>query len=314
VELGSDLVNAEDMSGIARWRDLLVICPDEGAEINVLKAVDSQYDVVNTISLLADPDTEIDMEGAASDSQHVYIVGSHSIRRTRLDEDGNYKKNRKRLTRVRPHAESYHLYRLTLSDSGALIEKESIDLREILQSDEVLGPFFTVPGKENGIDIEGVAVKDGRLFVGFRGPVLRGNLVPVISLHFDRPEEYVLKFVQLGGRGIRDLVAVEDGFLILAGPVGDGDGSYQFYRWNGEDCVPGRQELLCSIEAIGQLEVAPGDKPEGVAVLSENAHAWQLLIVSDGDLAASEWVVPKRSARGSDTVPVDEATTPLSRQ
>jgi hypothetical protein len=182
---------------------------------------------------------------------------------------------------------------MALDDDGRLLEKDRVNLRDILQSDEILGHFFSVPGKENGIDIEGVAVKDGRLFVGFRGPVLRGNFVPVVCLQFEQPEEYELKFVQLDGRGVRDLVAVQDGFLILAGPVGDGDGSYRLYLWNGEDCIPGNEELPHRIDAVGELAIAPGDKPEGVTVLEENADEWQLLVVSDGNAIASEWIVPK---------------------
>jgi hypothetical protein len=233
------------------------------------------------------------MEAAASDSAYVYIVGSHSIRRTQVDNEGTYKKNRKRLTRVRPHAESYRLYRLKLSNDGKLLEQDSVDLRDVLREDDVLGSFFAVPGKEGGIDIEGVAEKNGKLFVGFRGPVLRGNFVPVVVLDFDAPREYELRFVQLGGRGVRDLVAVEGGFLILAGPVGDGDGSYKLYLWNGEDCVPGDDELSGTIAPIADLNAGPGEKPEAVALVAEDADQWRLLIVSDGHPTAIEWIAPK---------------------
>jgi hypothetical protein len=164
----------------------------------------------------------------------------------------------------------------------------------VLESDEVLGPFFDMPGKENGVDIEGVAVQGGRLYIGFRGPVLRGNFVPVVTLEFDDPEDYALKFVQLGGRGIRDLVAVENGFLVLAGPVGDGDGSYRLYFWNGQDCVPGDQKSTGEITNLGDLATQPGKKPEGITVMSESPAEWRLLVVSDGDPLASEWIVPKR--------------------
>jgi hypothetical protein len=293
VELGGEVAHPDQLSGVTRWRDLLIVCPDEGDAVNVFMPADSRYEVAATVSLLSDNDKEIDMEAAASDSQYVYIVGSHSIRRTQVDAEGDYKKNRKRLTRIRPHADSYSLFRLKLSDEGELLEKDSVDLRDILRDDEVLGSFFSMPGKEGGIDIEGVAVKDGRLFIGFRGPVLRGNFVPVVVLEFDQPQQYELRFVQLGGRGIRDLVAVEDGFLILAGPVGDGDGSYQLHLWNGEDCVPGAEELAGTIVAVAELAAGPGEKPEGVTLLAESAGQWQLLVVSDGNPAAAEWLAPK---------------------
>jgi hypothetical protein len=31
-----------------------------------------------------------------------------------------------------------------------------------------------IPGKDNGFDSEGLAVADDRVFIGLRGPVLRG--------------------------------------------------------------------------------------------------------------------------------------------
>jgi hypothetical protein len=293
VVLGGEVAHPDQLSGVTRWRDLLIVCPDEGDAVNVFRPADSHYEVAGNVSLLSDNDKEIDMEAAASDAQFVYLIGSHSIRRTQVDAEGAYKKNRKRLTRIRPHSNSYSLFRLKLSDEGELIEKDSVDLRDILRDDEVLGSFFAMPGKEGGIDIEGVAVKDGKLFIGFRGPVLRGNFVPVVVLEFDQPHEYELRFVKLGGRGIRDLVAVEDGFLILAGPVGDGDGSYQLHLWNGEDCVPGAEELRGAVTPVAELAAGPGEKPEGVTVLAENAEQWQLLVVNDGNPAAAEWIAPK---------------------
>jgi Protein of unknown function (DUF3616) len=95
-------------------------------------------------------------------------------------------------------------------------------LQGILKGDKILGPFTKIPSKENGTDIEGIAVKDETLFLGFRGPVRRENFVPVMVLQLDRPEDYELRFVNLDGHGIRDITAVENGFLIIGGPVGDG--------------------------------------------------------------------------------------------
>jgi hypothetical protein len=293
IELSGDMAQPEDLSGVASRGELLIVCPDEGAEFNVFRHVGRRFELTGKVSLLADRDQEIDMEGAASDSDYVYIVGSHSIRRRLIDENGTYKQNRKRLTRIAPHTESYSLYRLKLDGHGQLIEKERVDLRDVLEADNVLGRFFGVPGKENGIDIEGVAVKDGMLYVGFRGPVLRGNFVPVISFEFEQPHDYELNFVRLGGRGIRDMVAVDGGFLILAGPVGDGDTSFELYFWNGQDCVPGDGGYDGYVSLIGGIPTNSDIKPEGMAVLAESEHAWRLLIVRDGERNASTYLAPK---------------------
>jgi hypothetical protein len=162
----------------------------------------------------------------------------------------------------------------------------------VIDRDPILEPYAEIPSKENGIDIEGIAVRDGMVTVGFRGPVLRGNFVPTLSFPFERPEEYSLKFVQLDGRGIRDLAAVEHGLLILAGPIGDGDATYELYWWNGEDCLDNGSQGG-RLQALGEFPTDGSSKPEGLAVRSEDAQHWQVLVVSDGEAEAEVYSVSK---------------------
>lgn len=143
--------------------------------------------------------------------------------------------------RIKNESSRDWLYRVKIDSKGRDSGKQRITLRQILKNDRVLQSFSNIPGKENGVDIEGVAVKDDWLYLGFRGPVFRDNDVPVMKLKFDEPEgTYQLLYVQLGGRGIRDITSVSDGFLIVAGPVGDGPASFQLYHWNGRDVIPGK--------------------------------------------------------------------------
>ena len=55
-----------------------------------------------------------------------------------------------------------------------MVTTKGNDLTEALRGDEHLGSFLAIPGKDNGFDIEGLAVAGERLFIGLRGPVLRG--------------------------------------------------------------------------------------------------------------------------------------------
>ena len=190
------------------------------------------------------------------------------------------------------HADSYALYRVKLDDNGQVASEENLSLQERIQGDEILKPFCQIPSKENGVDIEGVAVKDGKVYLGFREPVLRGNYVPILSLEYKEPDDYELNFVELGGRGVRDLAATDEGFLILAGPVGDGDGSYQLHWWNGEDCIPGDGSPGGETTLLGEID-AGGAKPEGVAVVSEDDDRWEILLVRDGSTGATRHVVAK---------------------
>jgi hypothetical protein len=293
VELQGKLAHDDQLSGVTLWQDLLIACPDEGAEFNVLKPADEGYDLIAKVNLLDGEDDEIDMEGAASDGKYIYIVGSHSMRRKQVDDDGDRQKNRKKQRNVKPHEASYSLFRITLDEKGKLLTNESISLKEILEADDILGPYVSIPGKENGIDVEGIAVQDGMIYVGFRGPVLRQNFVPVLRFRFESPQDYTLQFVKLDGRGIRDLAAVDDGFLVLAGPVGDGDASYQLHLWNGEDCIPGDADPAGRLTPLGELRGNDDVKPEALVALNERDAQWRLLLLRDGDSEALEVVVAK---------------------
>ena len=49
-------------------------------------------------------------------------------------------------------------------------------LTRALADDSHFGPYMAIPGKDNGFDIEGLAVDDRRLLPRLGGPVLRGWL------------------------------------------------------------------------------------------------------------------------------------------
>ncbi|MCK5872947.1 MAG: DUF3616 domain-containing protein, partial [Methylococcales bacterium] len=123
-----------------------------------------------------------------------------------------------------------------------------------------------------------------QLYIGFRGPVLRGNWVPVIVTEFSHPAKKAeLRFINLGGLGIRDMVFVNHQFLLIAGPVGDGPGGYHLYSWNGLDCVPGKHGAKGVVRHLGQIPADSDAKAEGMAVLSNTeATLLELLVIFDG--------------------------------
>src|SRR3546814_13829874 len=102
-----------------------------------------------------------------------------------------------------------------------------------------------VPSKENGFDVEGLAVRGSRVFLGLRGPVLRG-WATVVELDLKTPkpgrlklrrigaggERYRKHFLDLDGLGIRELVFDGDDLLVLAGPTMDLDGPVVLFRWS----------------------------------------------------------------------------------
>jgi hypothetical protein len=201
-------------------------------------------------------------------------------------EDKTQEENRERLTENELEPLRETLFRFELDSDGELdSEVEMISLRKRIDMDEVLRPFVQIPSKENGIDIEGIAIADdGEIAVAFRGPVLRGGFVPMLFFEFDKPEDAEMIYVNLGGRGVRDIARVEDGFLLIGGPVGDEPVTFELYYWDGEDCVPGIDvDVTVPLEPLGQVPLPEEKaKAEGLVVLNETDSHYDVLIVYDG--------------------------------
>ena len=126
-------------------------------------------------------------------------------------------------------------------------------LTKSLKDDPHIGPFVPrfsngklvgIPGKDNGLDVEGLAVSGNRAFLGLRGPVLRGWTV-VLELQMadfssglfrlealgPRGVRYRKHFLQLDGLGVRDIAIHDKDLYVLAGPTMDLDGPVFIYRW-----------------------------------------------------------------------------------
>jgi hypothetical protein len=292
------IAEPDDLSAVARFGERLILVSDEGALVQLLDPTErpGTYRAQQASIALLGEDAEIDLEGLAVRGRQVFAVGSHSVKRRRLDPDKSRSQNRKRLATVVAEPSRDGLFRLELDPAtGQLTRRpERVDLRPLLEHDEILGRFMRIPGKENGVDIEGLAASADRLYLGLRSPVLRQGQVPVLVLSFDEPTRYELRFVHLGGLGIRSLARVEGGFLILAGAERTKD--YRFYFWDGSDRVPGKDASPGGLTELGPAPQTPGGKPEGLAVMEETPTAYDLLVVYDGvrDGAPRRFRLPKR--------------------
>ncbi len=288
--------------------------------------------------------TEIDLEGMDWDpaSGHLWLIGSHSLKRKNAIKDPGDLPNLDRLATVEPDKNRYVLARvpLHLEDAGSrlLTTGEFTDakfaaqlecaesglfrnaLYHALQDDPHFGRFVQrqlgkndkgddldlrgIPSKDNGLDIEGLAFAGttdkgvARLFIGLRGPVLRGwaavlevqvtaeraggNHAGRLKLETigddGRPHRRI--FLQLDGLGVRDLCFRGDDLLILAGPTMALDWPVAVYRWIGAKTAAGVDLILD--QAPGVLESVPlavdpnppgekGNRAEGLALLPPGA-------------------------------------------
>lgn len=311
LEIEGALPDGYDVSAVAEGEGFFLLGVDEGKSLQVLLEEEGEpYRVGEPILLDPEAETELDVEALAADGQTFYAIGSYSAKRKTVKSDKSQKKNRERLATVEAEPSRHHLFRFRAERNGDEIEVsdlESINLTELMRKDPYLCRFAgafcpgedgdheggpesraLIPSKENGVDIEGLAVRGNTLYVGFRGPVLRGGYTPVLVFDTGEgtlkvPEEYEIRFTTLAGRGIRSLAATEEGFLLIGGPVGDSDLSYRLYEWDGKDCIPG-DDLPgppCQIRNLGTVPAWAGSKAEGLAVLEEEEEAYELLIGYD---------------------------------
>ena len=258
-------IDNRNISGLVITNDFMALATDEGNAIQILRKQGNKYiaDSTGVIELSTSKD-ELDLEGLAWQAPYLYAIGSHSKKRKRVKSNASDEKNLKRLEPIIAEPSREQLFQVELSPTGDVKQIRSLSLSKWLQQNPILAPFLAIPSKENGIDIEGIAVNKNQLTIGFRGPVLRGNLATVMRFELDakrfklqRPE---LKMLNLGGFGIRDLAAQDDEILILAGPVNEVPNQYSLFRWNGEN-------RFAELKAEFQIKdkIVKG-KPEAIAL------------------------------------------------
>jgi hypothetical protein len=193
--------------------------------------------------------------------------------------------------------------------SGGAPPQENL-LVELLRRDPHFGPFLArpdprsardglhIPSKDNGLDIEGLIVTEkDRVFLGLRGPVLRGHAALLDMRLVDagqgelepkrgkKGRRYAKHFLDLDGLGIRELCVQGEDLLVLAGPTMAVEAPIRLFRLSrfreleGDSLLrqeKGVLEPLFDVPRAGML-----DQAEGVASYSYFDESDSVLVVYD---------------------------------
>jgi hypothetical protein len=314
-------LSACDMTGSCLW-----LACDETTTVERLITRDGvrfaehqAFSLGHVFELPAGEDQEIDIEGLTHDGDYLWITGSHSLNRKKPKRhEKDPKEALRRLSIVESDPNRYFLARVplvpaeergiyALARSGIAgataaclpMEAGTNALAEALAKDPLLGRFTHIPCKENGLDVEGIAARGDRVFLGLRGPVLRGwATILEIEVRSESPELLALNaigprgeayrshFLDLDGLGVRDLALDGGDLVILAGPTMDLDGPSRIYRWRKALKAEG-PEIVTHHRIDRLLDVPHGkgaDHAEGLVLIEGSAR--RVLVVYDSPAAS----------------------------
>ncbi|MGZ3217438.1 DUF3616 domain-containing protein [Paracoccus sp. T5] len=255
----------KDVSAAARVGDALFTCCDETAGVDRLTPDGDAWgnhvhiSIGDFICLPGGPGGEMDIEGLMADMGWLWVIGSHALKRGKAK--GGRKAALRRLSKIERDPNRMFLGRIPLAERDGApmpVAKDGArrvqtvrlganksQLRKWLRNDEHIGPFLELPCKENGLDIEGIAVRGMRVWLGLRGPVLR-EMAAVLEFEFkvtrsgylkarriDGTRRYRKHLIPTRGLGIRDLELDGDDLILLTAPVTAADGVAAIRRWCG---------------------------------------------------------------------------------
>ena len=297
--------------------DTLFLAYDESAAIERLRWKGDKYTKHKTFELddffdLPDGKGEMDIEGLAWEKPYLWFTGSMSLKRNEPNPDDDDEKGAAKLLEIDTDDNRFTLGRipceydedknewtpvqeLETTDGvlkGMIMEggTRSTVLSELLSVDDHIAPFMKIPCKENGFDIEGLAVQGERIFLGLRGPVLSGWATVIEFgvherngyLHMDGrgddEKPYRKHFIKMAGMGIREINVDPEtnDLLILAGPTMDLDGTISAWRIKGglpEKPISFTHDPERMFDVVDGTNLEHGkDKAEGMAILNDGNY------------------------------------------
>ncbi len=269
----ADAKEAMNLSGAACAIDATKTCLLVADEVEKTRTVQSARtftiagDILRpgTEVPLLDGSVETDAEAVAYAGGYYYLAGSHGLSK----KDSVFQPSR------------FLLYRIKADpNTGAPVGKaaRTAKLRAILAATAPFSTYAEKPLADHGVNIEGIAARDGHLFLAFRGPAVDGRawvLRVAINAVFGASTEKPVAFpiAAPAGIGLRDIAVVGGGFLLLTGPEADTTGPADIRFWDGK-----------ADRTTGTVAVThgPDAKPEGLMLVAEHPASYEILLLSDG--------------------------------
>jgi hypothetical protein len=327
------LVHA-NLSGAAFTGDWLWVAGDEACGVDRLRRLKPvgaelfrfgdarDFALAGLLDLPGDADEEADLEGMAVADGCLWLVGSHGLKRKNAKPERSAADNAKRLAKVSLDRNRRLLACVPIDTDARgepVLVREAADgrralalkgdassneLTRALADDAHFAPFMRIPGKDNGFDIEGLAVDGRRLLLGLRGPVLRGwsALLEVMVepqrdhlrlAPLDAQGTLVRKhFLPLEGLGVRDLHFCGNDLYLLAGPTMVLNGDIRVFRWPDAKAFfaanrePVHFETAALVESVSLPHGRGINRAEALcdlpASLARNQPSWLVLYDAPG--------------------------------
>lgn len=263
-------------AGVALGNDRFVVACDEDNFLRIYSTGEAGMPLerisLNRFLTLKRKPKETDLEAAARVDDRIYWCSSHG---------------RNRGGQVRALRQAFLCTAVVTNGTAVTVQPvgkpywnllEDLCAAPALRSCDLRKAATRAPKEAGALNIEGLAaMPDGRLLLGFRNPIPHGKalLVPL-----ENPAEMVRGTrarlgapieLDLGGNGIRDLAAWQDGYLILAGPYAS-EGAFALHYWRPKQ---GGLETLKGID-FGDLN------PEAILVYPDPREGRVQLLSDDG--------------------------------
>jgi len=231
---------------------------------------------------------EFDGEAVTFAESYFYVVGSHGCSR----KQGEFRLSSFHLARVRVDATGQLMEtngQIATDPQAAGVVELTYRLSDVLQRVPEIQPYFGQSLNDaKGLNIEGIAVTTGQLWVGLRAPSIAGNAFLIGATIDDLyapghgPSQAVPMVMRLPvgpDIGVRDLTTLHDGrLLVLAGPVQEQN--TPFSLWLVDPRSNSGPRLLGNLEDVNDGDTRV--KAEGITVLDDEANGLTVLVIFDG--------------------------------